>query len=122
MHVEKIAIPTTSTAELQFLVSHIILPPKLPQESDGSVAENRSLLAFVAECASTYPDKQKHPQWAVATKMLEDLLWLRSSGPISGNHLKTAIREMGDQGACMLTGPVGYLVELTYGIHQMLLP
>ena len=114
---QKVHLSTPSAADLRFLVSHIILPPKLPQKSDGSIAENRSLLSFVADCAYTYPDKRKHPQWAVATKMLEDLLWLRSSGSIPGNILKTAIREMRDQGLCMFIGPVGFLVELTHGIH-----
>ena len=124
IHAYKILVllSITGTADLQFLVSHIILPPKLPQKSDGSIAENRSLLSFVADCAYTYPDKQKYPQWAVATKMLEDLLQLRSSGSIPGNHLKTAIREMREKGLCMLTGPVGFLVELTRGIPKVLSP
>jgi hypothetical protein len=101
-----------SANHLSFLVNHIFLPPKLPQRSDGSTEENRILLDFVVDCARTYEEGVGHPQWAVVTKMLENLQWLKRNGSISGNNLKSRIREMKDQGLCILFGPIGLLVSV----------
>ncbi len=69
-----------STEELDYIINHVFLPPKLPQEyDDGHQNELRdiALCRLAHEAAVQFPQylaECHQTQWDVVTRMLENLL------------------------------------------------
>lgn len=73
-------IRQTSTKELDYVLNHVFLPPKLPQEQDIGPEANLgaiTLCELAYDAAVQFPQylsEQYQSQWAVVVKMLGHLL------------------------------------------------
>ena len=63
---------------LQYLVTHVFSPLRLPNGDDHSVSNDRSLAATAASVAQLYATKTNINLWRVTSQML--------------NHLRTAVQ------------------------------
>jgi hypothetical protein len=69
-----------SSSNLEYIVTHVFLPPKLPQEDDSDPNQD---LALIEECSAAlrsfqvYLPDQEHWRWEAPIKMLSKMLKLR---------------------------------------------
>ena len=64
-----------TTEELDYIINHVFVPPKLPQECDDD--RDVALCRMAYEAAVQFPEylaECHRPQWGVVTRMLENLL------------------------------------------------
>ncbi|KAL0572352.1 hypothetical protein V5O48_009608, partial [Marasmius crinis-equi] len=80
--------------DLEYLINHIFLPPKLPQSDDSSPTNDYKLCLEVLEAAGAAYYWQ-HGARSPAIGMLERLCSFYSSGPLTVEHLKRTMRSMG---------------------------
>lgn len=87
--------------ELTFLINHIFLPPKLPQEEESSTArKDRNLIKILKVAAEKYQanieDVHGKERMAIACNMLSSFLEIKNSerGAISAAILKEKICAM----------------------------
>jgi hypothetical protein len=69
--------------QLHYIVNHVFLPPKLPQECDESPENYSALCRTIFECASKYRRfiaEDVQPLWDKVLKMLDSLCTLEREG------------------------------------------
>lgn len=88
--------------DLSYIINHVFLPPKLPQEDDNRVIRDFALIAeFKAAWNSFHTHLPSHEwrRWAACTKMLGKMLELRdSSGDMISENFEETLGSMADQG------------------------
>ena len=69
---------------MDFLVNHIFLPPKLPQEADDPNAGNERILIeqlkTSAEAFKEHADGHQKERMKVVCEMLESILYIKPNG------------------------------------------
>ena len=87
---------------LSYIINHVFLPPKLPQEDDSGVDKD---FALIAECEAALNSFQAHfpshecRRWAACTRMLRKMLELRDpSGDMVPGKVEATLKSMADQG------------------------
>lgn len=65
-----------SIGDLEYLLNHVFLPPKLPQEDDADAERDAVLCRLVYNCSSnfcTYLSQHQQENWSTVINMLEAL-------------------------------------------------
>jgi hypothetical protein len=86
-------------AHLEYVVNHVFLPPKLPQDSDYDTAvKDHALLTLVLDAAKEYQGKLagkvESSRWEPMMKMLEVIRKSTDRGGISSNLIADSIDGM----------------------------
>ncbi|KAI9850515.1 MAG: hypothetical protein M1838_005579 [Thelocarpon superellum] len=96
-----------SDDELEYIINHVLLPPRLPHEDDAEDWKKQDALlrlvheraqAFVHQCS---PSQQT--AWQPALRMLARSISINQQGVISEPALSGALRDMAPHDAIMLT-------------------
>ena len=92
------------TQSLSYIINHVFLPPKLPQEDDSGVVEDSAL---IVECEAALESFQAHlpshdcRRWAACIRMLRKMLELRDpSGDMISEKVEASLESMVDLGIC----------------------
>lgn len=77
--------------QLDYIVTHVSLPPKLPQHSDRSPLNEYSLCSVTYHCAVAY--KELLPQgrlarWEQIVRLLENVMKLHASDNLSPDEIQ----------------------------------
>lgn len=96
-----------SPEALNFLVNHIVLPPKLPQADDSNHTYELALIEFAREQAITFQRDvlaESRSCWAGIVKMLTTWLKVNAHGSVSKEALMEAVTELNPEGSylCIL--------------------
>lgn len=87
---------------LEFIINHVFLPPKLLQEDDTDVSKNASLIEHLQAALrlfQAHSPEQERSEWLPCIKMTRNMLELRNhSGGLVAENVKTLLREMTDGG------------------------
>lgn len=88
----------TAAYSLLYGISHIFLPPKLPQEDDADITED---LVLTKECKAALESfvvhlpPEDHSKWASCAKMLSTMLEIRDPcGRIIVENFKMSLEQM----------------------------
>lgn len=88
--------------ELDYIIHHVFLPPKLPQKDDSGVEKTNALIEMVLAATSLLQDhlpEQERSEWNPCMKMMRNMLELKNqSGHLIAKKLKRALRNMADGG------------------------
>lgn len=92
---------------LDFLVNHIVLPPKLPQADDSNHTHELALIEFARELAIAFQRDvfaESRSCWAGIVKMLTTWLKVNELGSVSKEALMEAMTELNLEGSylCVL--------------------
>jgi hypothetical protein len=97
---------------LRYVINHLFLPPKLPQEDDsGDVSTQTAILYHVLESAKAFSDGLSHSnnvsaqvnqQWQVLQRMLESMHRIHRGKHLSMAELQGTIERMEVQGKLTL--------------------
>jgi hypothetical protein len=82
--------------ELHYVVDHVFLPPKLPQEDDSSDSNDAALCDLVCQVAKAYCNDlpaSKQGRWAPILKMLDNIHTFHKSS-LSDNQIVSAMQDM----------------------------
>ena len=88
---------------LPYIVNHVFLPPKLPQEDDSDLENDTALLeqceaALRSYQAQTFPHEQW--RWAACSAMVSTMLRTRNySGGFSPEKIEKSLREITGKGS-----------------------
>ncbi len=69
-----------TAGDLSYIINHVFLPPKLPQQDDSKYCEDFALGKQCETALWKFRDflpAQQHWKWATCTKMMRNLLALR---------------------------------------------
>jgi hypothetical protein len=87
---------------LRYIINHVFLPPKLPQEDDSHVKND---YALIEECEGALRSFQaqispnEHWRWAACTRMLSKMLEMRDvSGDTISGKIEESLGSMVDRG------------------------
>ncbi|KAG2040979.1 hypothetical protein BDR03DRAFT_1007740 [Suillus americanus] len=87
----------TDSNVLEYIITHIFCPIKLPQHSDYTLDNDRSLVDVVLGSAhkfvSSLPDHDQE-QWSPSLKMLENLAVTMAAPSLTGNVVEPQIKSM----------------------------
>ena len=102
--------------DLNYIVDHVFLPPKLPQKDDGNARKSASLLdellAALRSLLAHIPE-QKRTEWNPCIKMVGNMLELRDHlGGLVAEKVQTTLKEMIDRGENETTLPRTHLFNL----------
>lgn len=84
------------TQRLQYLVNHVFMPPKVPQEDDYNAKNDGELCGTVLKCAEDYVrhlPAEKHFLWNRVARILRRLRDLHASN-FNSQTLKSLLSEM----------------------------
>jgi hypothetical protein len=87
---------------LEYIINHVFLPPKLPQEDDSNATNSAFLTEQLLVALRSFQDhspKQKRSEWIPCIKMIGNMQKLQdhSGGPLA-ERTGTTLREMIDGG------------------------
>lgn len=90
------------STELDYIINHVFLPPKLPHKDDNGVEETNALIEMVLAATNLLQDhlpEQERSEWIPCMKMMRNMLELKNkSGHLIAKKLQTALRKMVDGG------------------------
>lgn len=90
------------TAKLEYIINHVFLPPKLPQEDDRDSAKSAALAEELVEALRafrTYSTQQDLPTWTSLARMVENMSRIRDeSGDMNPDKLEQTLLQMVDGG------------------------
>lgn len=90
-----------SPKNLEFIINHVFLPPKLPDKADENFEEKDSaLLGLVLGTAKAYQKQLPgpYPRWNSCVRMLSTMSDLQNGKSLAKAKLSNAIRNMGAGG------------------------
>lgn len=90
-----------SPKNLEFIINHVFLPPKLPDKADENFEEKDSaLLGVVLGTAKAYQKQLPgpYPRWNSCVRMLSTMSDLQNGKSLAKAKLSNAIRNMGAGG------------------------
>jgi hypothetical protein len=93
--------PTIDPGDIEYLINHLFLPPKLPQANDSRSARTNALLHHITESAAAFiealdqnTDNDVRRSWRTLHKMLGSMEVLHKSEYIPLEGLRNSINEM----------------------------
>ena len=94
------------STHLQYVINHVFLPPKLPQEDDDNFAKDVSLIRQVLASLKSFQQsvlEQNRSQWLSCIKMIDNLVMLRdhSEGLVT-EKLQASLKELKDKDILLL--------------------
>lgn len=88
--------------ELEYIINHVFLPPKLPQKDDTNVTNSVCLVEQLLAALTSFRDhlpEQSRSEWMPCIKMVGNLLELQDHlGGLVATKLETRLVEMFDGG------------------------
>jgi hypothetical protein len=99
-----------SMKDLQYLLNHVFLPPKLPQEDDSDQERDIVLCQQIYSAALEFTgflSQHQQQKWSVVSRMLEMLLHTTCS--LDKGPLITNILQLADGGWCFYPVDIGRL-------------
>lgn len=87
---------------LDFMINHVILPPKLPQETDSNAKLEIALINFIYSQALVFQENvamKWKPCWARITKMLKSWVKVAEHGSISKEALVQVMNTLAEEGS-----------------------
>ena len=88
--------------ELNYIINHVFLPPKLPQKDDGDATKSVALIEEVLAALKLFQahvSEQEKSIWTSCLKMVGNMIHLRDhSGGLVAEEVETMLREMMDGG------------------------
>lgn len=88
--------------DLNYVINHVFLPPKLPQKDDSDARKSASLideLLAALRSLQLHISEQERSEWTPCIKMVDNMLELRDpSGGLMAEKVQTTLREMIDRG------------------------
>lgn len=88
--------------ELDYIINHVFLPPKLPHQDDSSVENTNALIEMVLAATELLQDhlpEQEHSEWIPCIKMMRNMLELKDEcGKLIAEKVETALKEMSHGG------------------------
>lgn len=83
---------------LKFIINHVFLPPKLPQQSDeGTGAKNATFLKLIRHVAEVYHQNMtgsENLQWVPIVQMLNTLCLLENGSSLPAEAFLDAVARM----------------------------
>lgn len=90
-----ILLGDVGSEELEYIINHVFLPPKLPQKAeDYTDAKNSTLLKLLQHVAETYLQNgtdSERLQWALIIRMLTNLRSLENGSSLPNKEFRDAI-------------------------------
>ena len=88
----------SSSSSLEYIITHVFLPPKLPQEDDSDPKQDLALTEQVKAALRLFqacrPDRERR-RWAAPILMLSKMLGLRdTSGDILSEKVELSLEAM----------------------------
>lgn len=87
-----------SQDEVDFLINHLVLPPRLPQADDRDPRLERALLRLVADAAITFSSlipKDQRPAVHLAASTIDQLIAARDeNGAVSPDKVLQAMKSL----------------------------
>ena len=87
---------------LDYIINHVFLPPKLPQKDDSDVTKDSSLveeLLVALKSFQAHIPEQERLEWIPCIKMVCNMLQIRDHfGGLVAKKVVTTLREMVDEG------------------------
>ena len=88
--------------DLDYIINHVFLPPKLPQKDDSDARKSASLidelLAALRSLQAHIPE-QERSEWIPCIKMVGNMLELRDHlGGLVAEKVQTTLKKMMDRG------------------------
>lgn len=84
--------------DLNYIINHVFLPPKLPQKDDSNDTKSAALIGQVLAALRSfqaYVPEHERPEWIGCTKMVGSMLELRDHvGGLMAEKLQITLREM----------------------------
>ncbi len=96
--------------DIEYIIRHVFLPPKLPQKDDEDVEKDTCLIEAVLAALISFRDKyaiseqqeERFVEWSACVKMLDNMLELRNQGgeelKLEADKLEEKLRGMIDGG------------------------
>ena len=88
--------------DLNYIINHVFLPPKLPQKDDSNTAKGSSLLEEVLTALKSFQahiPEQERSEWIPCIKMVRKMLQIRDHfGGLVAKEVETTLMEMADGG------------------------
>ena len=95
---------SSSKPDLEFIINHVILPPKLPQRADeDSYDLEQSLLALVENAVNEFSGLQEEETgciWSEMTKLLTEYR-LAHEKWMSEDQILSSLRALDTRGVCL---------------------
>lgn len=87
---------------LNYLINHVVLPPKLPQRDDSDVEKEREMVKHCLSALKSFlkllPEEERLP-WISSIKMVSKVLEMReSNGNFSATAFDTSLENLRDGG------------------------
>ncbi|KAH0566189.1 hypothetical protein GP486_000421 [Trichoglossum hirsutum] len=87
-------------SKLRYIVNHVFLPPKLPQQDDSGVVKDTALIEKCLEALTSFQAQvpvKEHPEWEPCIRMLRNMLRLRDAdGGLLAEEVESALGQMAD--------------------------
>ncbi len=88
--------------ELNYIINHVFLPPKLPQNNDNDVTKSAALIEKVLaalRCLQAHIPEQERSEWTTCIEMVGNMLELRDHfGGLVAEKVETKLGKMVDGG------------------------
>ena len=88
--------------QLEYIINHVFLPPKLPHQDDSGVEETNALIKTVLATTNVFQNhlsEQERSGWISCMKMMRNMIELKDrSGHLMAEKLQLALREMSEGG------------------------
>lgn len=92
-----------SACNLEFLINHVLLPPRLPQTAEHDAEEQEyGLLQLVLKESKAYLatcNPENAPRWSAVCDMLSAWSRVHEHGHFVSPHFKTAFENLRDNGS-----------------------
>jgi len=88
--------------DLDFIIDHVFLPPRLPQNDDSGSTKSESLITEVLAAIRSFQahlPEQERSEWISSIKMVATMLELRGHlGGLVATEVQTTLKRMMDGG------------------------
>lgn len=93
--------------KLKYLIDHVFLPPKLPQDDDSSKSSDAYLLSELLRALEAFTEEHQGPaiaKWRRTVKAIGRLVSLRDpDGHLSAEKIETEMRHLANSGKYILS-------------------
>lgn len=106
--------------DLNRLINHLFLPPKLPQANDTTHDNRGVILRFVIDCCSAFVNKIERAETVVAKRwegicaMLENMEKINRGTEVSPQTIRQALLNMEVDGMHNFINQRSYLLQLCF--------
>lgn len=101
-------------SQLEYLINHVVFPPKLPQSDDSSTENSAALLDLVLDAVQTYAFFHPgHAQWEAFTLTIEECHKVHHQGLLNSSEVFDSLKGISTESGAMLQLSTSRLQMLT---------